>query len=322
MTIKDVHLYLRQSERIALIAHIQPDGDTIGSCLALADILKAEGKSVDLYCQDNVPEALKFLQDSDQFLHCTGNEDAYDLAIAVDCSDKERMGTCSSVFDAGRHSINIDHHISNTMYAELNLVDTNAAATGEIIYALAKSLNKQISRNAAEALYAAISTDTGSFCFSSTTSRSYRIAADLLDCGIDAERITTLLYKSNRIERIRLLGRALNSLSLYENGKVALMIITREDLSASGALDSETENLVNYAKDIMGVELGILLKEAADGSIKASFRSKGNIDVSILAGRFNGGGHKAASGASIKMEMGKVKESILAAVHEMLKECR
>lgn len=322
MTIDDIVVHLKQAERIALIAHIQPDGDTIGSCLALADILCFEGKKVDLYCQDNVPGTLKFLHGSDRFINTLDNEVVYDLAIAVDCSDKDRMGTCCSVFNSSKNTINIDHHVSNTMYADMNLVYPNAAATGEIVFMVAKYLNIKIDKHAAESLYTAISTDTGSFCFGNTTSDSYHIAADLLDCGIDVERITNFLYKSNRIERIRLLGRALNSLDLYENGKIAVMTITREDISVSGALDSETENLINYAKDIMGVELGILLKEASDGSIKASFRSKGNIDVSELAGHFNGGGHKAASGATLSLETSKAKELILSVAREMLKECQ
>ena len=214
--------------------------------------------------------------------------------------------------------MNIDHHISNTQFADINLVDTSAAATGEIIYRIGRELTGYINKNTAEALYTAISTDTGNFSYGNTTSHSFRIAAKLIDCGVDIERITTILYKTNRVERIRLLGRALMSLQLHENNKIAIITITQEDLAITGAVESEIENMVNYAKDIIGVEIGILLKEMEDGTVRVSFRSKGKVDVSKLAGRFGGGGHHAASGASMSVDVNQAKKNILLAAREMI----
>ncbi len=320
MKINTVLRQLQQSKNIAIIAHIQPDGDAIGSCLALAYFLEASEKTVTLFCQDKAPPALKFLHGYNKFRNTIEDIEtySYDLSIAVDCSDEDRMGICSAVFKAGKHTMNIDHHISNTFFADINLVDTSAAATGEIIFRIGKELTGYINKNAAEALYTAISTDTGNFSYGNTTSQSYRIAAQLIDCGVDIERITTLLYKTNRVERIRLLGRALKSLQLHENNKIAIITITQEDLAITGAVESEIENMVNYAKDITGVEIGILLKEMEDGTVRISFRSRGKVDVSKLAGRFGGGGHHAASGASMFVDLHRAKEEILAAAREML----
>ncbi len=317
MTINSALLQLRQSKNIAVIAHIQPDGDAIGSCLALADILETADKNVTLYCQDRVPANLEFLHGHSKFQDSAENG-MFDLSIAVDCSDRDRMGTCFAVFQSGTNTLNIDHHVSNTLYADINLVDTVAAATGEIIYRIGRELTGNIDKHTAEALYTAISTDTGSFCFSNTTAQSHRIASELIDCGIDTERITTLLYKTHRVERIRLLGKALHSLELFEKNKIAIITITQEDLVATGAMESEIENMVNYAKDIVGVEIGVLLKEAEDGTVRISFRSKGRIDVSKLAGQFGGGGHQAAAGASLQMNIHQAEKAILAATRKKL----
>lgn len=311
---------LDEAKNIAVIAHIHPDGDTIGSCLALADVLKKAGKSVTLYCQDTPPASLHFLHGLEEFQQNSNFNGLYDTAIAVDCSDKERMGAFSEVFDKSLQTINIDHHISNTLYAGVNWVDPKAAATGELIYHLSVGLGGQIGKNAAEALYTAINTDTGCFSFSSTTSETYRIAADLMECGINIEEINTNLYKSNRVERVRLLARALSSLELIDDGRIAVILISRKDILDTGADDSDTENIVNYAKDIIGVELGILLKESENGDTKASFRSKDTIDASKLAVQFGGGGHKKASGATLHMSLEEAKLHIIQTIHAIFRE--
>lgn len=318
MIIKAALQQLKQSEKIAIIAHVQPDGDAVGSSLALANILETAGKNVTLYCQDKVPALLEFLHGRKKFQNSVESGAQFDLSIAVDCSDEERMGTCSAVFRAGKNTMNIDHHISNTFYADVNLVDITAAATGEIVYRIGRKLTDNIDKLTAEALYTAISTDTGSFCFRNTTAQSYRIASELIDCGINIERITTLLYKTNRIERVRLLAKALHSLELFEDNKIAIITITRKDLAATGAMESEMENMVNYAKDIAGVEIGILLKESEDGTVRISFRSKGKIDVSVLAGQFGGGGHQAAAGASLQMNIQQAGQEVLKAARKTL----
>lgn len=311
MTIKAVLQQLNIARRIALIAHIQPDGDAIGSCLALAEALTETGKNIDVYCQDEIPVSLHFLKGAKQIKKDVHGISPYDLCISIDCSDEERMGSCFSIFQAAKHTMNIDHHVSNTKFAMSNYIDYKAAATGEIIFHILRLYKSTFSIAIAEALYTAISTDTGGFRYRNTTAQSYRIAAELIECGIDVEYINNLLYKTNRIERIRLLERALNSLTLYENNQIAIISITQDDLTLTGAKEYEMENMVNYAKDIIGVRIGILLKEAKDGSVRVSLRSKDEIDVSQLAKHFGGGGHKAAAGASLKMSIDRAKYAIL-----------
>jgi len=307
------------SRCIALIAHVMPDGDTLGSCLALGRILSLQGKIVDLYCQDGYPHVYSFLHGIDKFRKPEGACVEYDLCVAVDCSDLGRLGKCSIIFEHSRQTANIDHHISNTHFAGINRVESGAAATGEIIFQLFTEMGTSPDRIAAEALYTAICTDTGTFSFSSTTPRSYRIAAELLETGISVEDITSRLYRSHRPERIRLLGKALGSLELLADNQAAILKITRDMLDECGADDSDTENIINYARDIQGVELGILLKETKDG-IKASFRSKERIDAASLAGHFGGGGHKRAAGASIDGDMQNAYRMILEILKKYFRE--
>ncbi|MGI6538739.1 MAG: DHH family phosphoesterase [Caldicoprobacterales bacterium] len=322
MTIKAALHLIENSHRIALIAHVQPDGDAIGSCLALAETLKETGRIIDIYCQDEIPVFLHFLKGAVNIKKKNQDISTYDLGIAIDCSDEERMGTCIDIFKSAKNTMNIDHHISNTYFAMLNIVDHKAAATGEIVYKILRLLdNKKIIRKpVAEALYTAISADTGGFRYRNTTAESYRIAAELVECGIDVEYITDKLYKTNSIERIRLLEKALGSLTLYNNNQIAIISITQKDLAVTGAKEYEIENMVNYAKDIVGVKIGILMKEANDGSVRVSFRSKDEIDVSRLAEQYGGGGHKAAAGTTIRMSMERARDAILESAIELLRE--
>jgi len=293
---------LESSHSIALIAHIMPDGDTLGSCLALGHILSLHGKTIDLYCQDDYPSVYSFLHGINKFHKPEDAYREYDLCIAIDCSDLGRLGECLKIFEQSRQTANIDHHISNTFYADINRVETEAAATGEIIFRLFKEMGVSPDYAAAEALYTAICTDTGTFSFSSTTSCSYKIAGELLESGINVEDITSRLYRSYSAAKVRLLGKVLCSLELLADNKIAILKVTRSMLDESEADDSDTENFVNYARDIQGVELGILLKETNDG-IKASFRTKKRINAASLAEHFGGGGHKRAAGATIDGDM-------------------
>lgn len=313
---------IRKAETIALIAHIMPDGDTIGSCLALADGLASIGKKVNLYCQDNIPSVLDFLAGVDQFKSDIDAGVSYDLAIAVDCSDIERMGSCSVVFEKSGLTACIDHHVSNTGFAQINYIEVLAAATGEIVYLILSDLVPKINKAAADAIYTAICTDTGSFAYSSTTSRTYRIAADMLDCGVETDKITTALYKTNSLEKIKLLAKTLNTLSLHENNKVAVLTMDYDTILSTGAKEFDSESIVNYAKEIKGVELGFLVKETSLGNSKVSFRSKDIVNVSKLAAKFGGGGHIRAAGASIHADTAAAKEMVLDEVSKLFKELK
>ncbi|HOB20650.1 MAG TPA: bifunctional oligoribonuclease/PAP phosphatase NrnA, partial [Candidatus Atribacteria bacterium] len=265
MTIKQAADAIKSSGSVALIAHMMPDGDTLGSSLAMYHALNCLGKKTGLFCQDPPPDTYLFLKGIDRFKCAPDTTGSYELCIAIDCSDLDRLGSLIPVFKSSGRTLNIDHHKSNTCYADLNLVDENAAATGELIYNVIESIGACISPEIAIALYTAISTDTGNFSYSNTTPASMRIAAGLIEAGVNVDEVTTRLYRTHSLHRIKLLSKVLASLELYENNRIAFLTITRKDLEDTGAQASDLENMVNYAKEISGVELAVLFKETSDG---------------------------------------------------------
>lgn len=316
----DILYQIETSRCIAVVGHVMPDGDTLGSCLALGRALKSAGKKVNLFCQDSPPISFSYLNGVDWFQKPDGSSYSFDLVIALDCSDIERMGSCRMILGPNSKIINIDHHISNTLYGDINWVDPTASSTGELVYSLIKSLIQTLDIDMAEALYTAITTDTGSFCFSNTTSMTHRVTAEILECGIDVDRISALLFKSRTLAKTILLGAALNTLRMYFKNSVAVISITREMIHKSGAEDQDTEGIIDFAKEIDGVKLGILFKETENGCTKIGFRSKESIDVSVLAAKFGGGGHKRAAGCVINESIEKAENKVLEAFEAIYQE--
>lgn len=320
MKMIDIVQPISKCSSVALITHINPHGDAIGSSIALMHALEGMGKLVDVYCQDDVPSVFEFLIGSDRIKKPGNSTKMYDLVIALDCSDVERMGDCGQIMDRADRSANIDHHISNTFYADINIVDENASATGEIVFGLINFLVKSMDKNIAEALYTSIVSDTGGFSFSNTTSKTHRIIADLIEWGANVDRISNLLFKNHSLEWVRLLGQAINSLNIYHNGQVAIMHITQEMLKNVGATEEQSDGIIQYAKDISGVELAIVLREENTSTTKVSFRSQSVIDVSALAQEFGGGGHKRASGCTINLPLIQAQESLMKAIDPYFEE--
>ena len=310
---------------IALISHIMPDGDTLGSALALAMHLKAAGKEVALFCEHPVPPTYLFLSMSEAF-RLAGSWDAqkerYPLVIAIDCSDLERLGTCRPIYDGAECTVNIDHHISNEHYARINLVDQNAAAVGEMIFSLIREAGGAVEKPMAEALYSAISTDTGNFSYSNTAPATHHIAAELLECGIDVYTLNNILFRTHSLGRTRLLALVLATLEMHREGTVALLIATDDMMRVSGAEESETEGMINFAREIDTVEVGILFRVRGDGTVKVSFRSKEYVDVSALAKSFGGGGHTRAAGCTIQGDLAEAKKQIMDRLLPMMERSR
>lgn len=305
-----------KSSDIALIAHISPDGDAIGSCLALSSALRKMGKKVDVICQDKHPSELEFLDNISDIIEPDKAKQKYSLCIAIDCSDIKRMGKSYNIFKASEVTVNIDHHTSNTFYADYNFVVPDASAAGELIYDLLIKADAKMDKGCAEALYTAISTDTGSFCFNNTNSKTYRIASELVAFGLDVDYITKQLYRNNKLQKVLLLREALNTLEFFYNFQVSVLTITCDMVKKIGAEDSDTENLVNYAIDIKGVKIGILIKEIGKNMVKLSFRSVENIDVSKIASVFGGGGHKRAAGAVVSLKAEEAKKAVLEVIQK------
>lgn len=311
MRMTDIITPILDSDSVAIITHVNPDGDAIGSSIALMHALDAVGKSVDIYCQDDPPKVYDFLKGFGRVKKPRESTKQYDMAIVLDCSDRERMGNCSPIMDRAKSSINIDHHISNTYYADMNIVDGGASATGELVFELIGLLIDSGNKTIAEALYTAIISDTGGFSFSNTSPKTHRIAAHLIEWGVAVNRISDLLFRDYSLEWVKLLGEAIKTLELYHQGRVAIIHVTQKMLREIGATEGHTSGIIQYAIDISGVELAVMLREMEPDLIKASFRSQSLIDVSTLAQEFGGGGHKRASGCTIEQPLDRAQDSLM-----------
>ncbi len=316
---------LKLGKRFAVIAHISPDGDTIGSCLALANFLMDHGKAVELYCHDAPPENLAFLQGIKNFIRPSGNDGSqahsacYDAVVCLDCSDQDRLGDAAYLLKQTSCTINIDHHASNTMYADINFVEPKASSTAELVFDLIREMDGDYySLPVYEAIYTGIATDTGGFGFSNTTPAAHRIAAQAIEYGLDVDRLTRALFRNTTLARVRLLAKALSSLEMHCDGKVAFLTVSKNMLEEVGLDENNADGIVNYGIDIVGVECAALFKEVEKDRIKVSLRTKAAVDASALAAKFGGGGHARAAGCSISASIEKAKEHILAELKCML----
>ncbi|HYE83889.1 MAG TPA: bifunctional oligoribonuclease/PAP phosphatase NrnA [Clostridia bacterium] len=303
---------IKESKKIAIMSHIMPDGDNVGSCLALYNALKKSGKAVRLILDDDIPKIYKFLKGSDEVIR-PGQYESFDIVIALDCGDAERLGKSRLYLD-NNFVINIDHHISNNEFGNLNMVDTNASATGEIIYHIIRILGIDMDRDISECLYTAIVTDTGQFQYSNTTSITHQIAGDLINNGVNVSLMFERIYQNVSKEKVVLMKTALSSLEFYHNDRISCVSLTLEQMKKANAMDEDSDGIINLARDIECVEAAIFLKELETGKIKVGLRSKKIVDVAAVALKFGGGGHVRAAGCTLNGTVAEVKEEILDAV--------
>lgn len=303
---------------VALFSHVSPDGDCLGSMLALGIALTGLGKKVSCYNAGPIPENLKFLP-AVQHVSISLPQVLPPLLIFIDCAEAERTdGISKADHFSGKVIVNIDHHVSNDHFGTLNWVDPEAAATGEMIYHLVKKLGVEITREIAINLYTAIITDTGRFSFSNTTAKSFNIAADLVKTGINLAEINNILFEQKSLSQTKLLHKALSNLELLQNGKIAVIVLSQQDFLDSGAEENLSEGLVNYARNIEKVEAAALLKEINTKDIRVSFRSNNWLDVNSIAAKFGGGGHVRASGCTIELPLAEAKRVVISALEEAL----
>ena len=301
---------IRESESIYLASHVQPDGDNIGSLLALGMALKKINKDVKILKVDNIPSDYKFLP-SVELIKDYEIEKEIDLFIALDSGDIERLGIGKQFAKNANFIINIDHHISNTNFGDINIVSPSAAATGEIVYEFIRKMEIDIDKDIATCLYTAISTDTGSFIYSNTSYKTHLIAADLIKAGIDTSDININLYQRKSFERTRLLIDVVKDMEMYFNNKLGMASVTQELLMSNNAKLEDSEGIISFIRDIDSVEVACLLKEIDEKEIKISLRSKKEIDVSKICAKFDGGGHKRAAGCTLYMGIDEAKKLIL-----------
>lgn len=286
---------IKENDDILIIAHVSPDGDTLGSALALARMLAKAGKRIQIVCEDRVPDIYRFMPGAADVL-LPENAKKARAAVAVDCADAGRLGAALPLFRAAEVTCSIDHHFTNTEYAGLNYVNGNTAATGELIFALLSELGAEPDREAAACLYTAIMSDTGNFAYSNTTPATLRVAARLMELGADNVEINRLVYRTIPFHKQKLLGVALTKLTLHENGRVGLSMLSQKEIDACGASEEDTEGIIDHIRDIRDVEIALMVREANHNACKISLRSKLYADVGAIAKRMGGGGHLHAAG--------------------------
>lgn len=311
-SLKQIAALLQSSNTIIITAHIHPDGDCLGSMLALHEYLESRGKSVKMILDDEVPALYNFLPGYGNIAKPTTKVISADLLVVLDASDIERIGKVKEHVNAP--ILNIDHHVSNTKFADYWYINSKSAATGEIILQLLTLLNAKITADIATCLYTAIATDCGFFRYANTSVQTMRYAADLIEYGAKPNSISEYM-ETKPLESVLTLAKVLETLELHYHGKIATITVFPDTLDT---LDS-TEGFINYPRIIEGVEIAIMFKIMNEGTIRISFRSK-TVDVSTLAFSFGGGGHVRAAGCAIIGIIEDVKKKVLTSAIKQLTE--
>lgn len=293
---KKIIQLIKQSNKIAILPHISADGDAIGSCRAMAEVLRGMGKTTVIYAEEPVERRLKFI-DEDINIY-DGTAEDFDLAIALDCGDMERVGERKNILDRSNVVINIDHHRTNTNFGDENLVVGTASATGEILAMLFKEMGVKLTDDAAKFLYTAICSDSGCFAYSNTSPETMRIAAELMEYDFDHSEITHLLFNSISMSTALMKAELTNRIHSYCDGRVRIVTADEEFGAKYGVEPDDIQGLVDIPRNIEGTEIAVSIKNTK-GKIKASMRSNGIADVAKIALEFGGGGHTKAAGCAI-----------------------
>ena len=313
-SLQEIATQLKSARNILLTCHIQPDGDAIGSLLGLGYALRQMNNKVTLFSADPVPARFRFLTGTDFIVSGELPVDEFDCVVTLDCSDEHRI---EPIWEKVQHQmlINIDHHPTNNHFGQMNYVEPEAAATGEIVFALLEKLNLPVDSVVASALYVAISTDTGSFKYENTKAKTHRVVAKLLDAGAQPRDITPQIFDLRSRGAVCILREALNTLQFSDSGNIAWMAITEQEMLRCGATDEDLDGIVNYAKNIQGVDAGLLFREKTNQTVKVGFRSH-DMDVGKIAQKLGGGGHARAAGCSLSMKLSVAVEKVLATIRE------
>ncbi len=286
---------LNKFESFAIICHVRPDGDAIGSAISLKKGLQVLGKKAEVFCDDIIPEKFKSLVDISVFSNTINDE--FDAFVAVDCADENRLGNLYANFSKCKNTFNIDHHVSNTRYAKFNLVEDNSSNC-ENIYYLLTALNAEISKDIADAILMGISTDTGNFAHKGLEKSTFVVAGELIDKGADINRIYYQMFCAQTRERAKLFALVNSSIRYALDGKLGIAVITRDLIDKSGAKASDTEGIIDFVLAVDCVEVAVAILEVGENRFKISLRGK-STDVNAIARVYGGGGHVLASGCMI-----------------------
>jgi len=306
-----------ESQRIVVTSHLRPDGDSICTSLALAFMGEFLGKEVEIINKDKIPFPLNNVPDVEKIKIGQIPAQRFDLAILLECANVSRSGqeNLDNYF-----KINIDHHHSNDYYADINWVDPEASAVAEMIYALGEKLNIQFTPQMANHLYCAIVSDTGSFQFSNTSSRSFNVCHKLLDHGASSIQIAELLFNNNSPEKIKLLGHVLSTLQMNQKGNIATITMFKKSMDSLQLKEVDTEDITTLARSIKGVQMVLFFKEIEKNTFRVSLRSKGKANAAYVSESFGGGGHIHAAGFTVTGEHKKLLKEIPEKVAQLLKK--
>lgn len=299
----------REKSRFLVACHENPEGDAIGSELALALALRKMGKTATVLNADPVPGNLAFLPGAETVI-LDADGSPYEVAVVVDCGSPERTGRVRDELRKCPIMVDIDHHSTCNAQGDYCLVDPGAAATGILVHRILATLGLPIDRDIAKNIYVAILTDTGSFRYSNATPEAYEIAGDMVRIGVDPWEVAEKVYETQTAAKLGLLGRVLGSLELAAGGKVAAVTTFQRDLRDFSATKDHLEGFINYPRSIAGVEVAAAFREERSGKFRVSLRSKGRVDVSAVASALGGGGHHNAAGCTVPGTLDEVKRRV------------
>jgi len=319
MSLKKVVNCIRKNKSFLVTTHINVEGDALGSELAFAELLRYKRKKVLILNQDKVPEEYRFLPGTENIKNVL-KENNFDVAAILDCSDLNRCGEVHKMFRKDTVTLNIDHHISNSQFADINWVKPHASSTAEMIYELYKKLSVPLTKKSATALYAGILTDTGSFRYSNTNYYTHVMAADLLRHGIVPRDIYKNIYQSNAFLDMKFLTKVLSFVQRDKEGKLVWFTIPREILKRANPNFDLTEHVLSFGRKIKGAEVVVLFKEnlSTKYQIRINFRSQGKFDVNKIAKYFGGGGHRSASACTVSGNLDEISVNVLNKIKEVL----
>ena len=310
---------LKKSRKVLITSHINPDGDAIGSLVAMGVALTTRGIDTTLFNESPIPAVYRFLPGVELISRNLEPESSFDTAIVLDCGGLDRVGSRADLVSAVPVVINIDHHVTNNGFGDLQIIDLSACATAEIVYHLIKAMGIEIDQAMATSIYTGIVTDTGSFRFSNTNHAAFAICDEMVQKGVQPYNVAQHVYGTYSLGRIKLLNLALETIEISGNGNVSMMMLTRQMLNKTGTHPEDADGLINYARRIEDVKLAALIQEQENGhhgqgNVKqyhVSLRSDGSVDVAAIASGFGGGGHPSAAGFGIETTLSDLKHKII-----------
>jgi phosphoesterase RecJ-like protein len=318
-TFPEIARVLREKNSFVVLSHVRPDGDALGSQLAMALTLKKLGKDVRVWNEDGMLEKYSFLPRADLLTKPPGARENVEVVIALDTAIQNRLGTTLESIGTSEICVNIDHHPSNPRYGDLVYIDASSPATGQILFELLKAGDFPIDAEIAENLFVAISTDTGSFQYSNTTARTFEIAAELIRAGVNVGRVSQLLYENFPRRRVELLRELLRTMRFDANGRVASFSLSLQTAADLSVRPEDNEGLIDHLRAIEGVIVAVFFEELTDGKVRVSMRSKdAAVDVCAICQKFGGGGHTLAAGARVRGTLDEVRQRVLEAICDLL----